>query len=465
MTLPTVVKDFLDCNALSYRLYSYPPNGTLQQITEAIKIPAQHLIRVVLLKDEQGLLMAILPSSHILDFTLLRQVLHRELDPLYGDELANFFKGCRPGSRPPLPQVFGLPAIADKSLSDIDGEIYFDGGAHNTLVAMDSKAFQHLLGDVRREHFALSLNVLDLQQRHAATPEEIISITSRHLPRCGTNTKIFKELPALPEAAQRILELRTSSRVASGSIAELIQQNFQLTEAIINLASAPLYDSHGGKIESLQDAIGVLGIDIVAGLGFATSISHAFPISSDGPLGCRSFWRHSIYCATLASIVASSLPDNLHLRPGLVYLGGLLHKFGYLILGYLFPAQFFLLNRFLEVNSQIPVARVEPHLLGTNNRQIGAWLMQVWGMPKEFTAAIRWHHKEDYSQPYAEYPNLVLIANRLLCSLGIGNETTDRLPATIISSLGLSEKKAFAALDKIVKSHRQLNDLSRALYV
>jgi HD-like signal output (HDOD) protein len=119
----------------------------------------------------------------------------------------------------------------------------------------------------------------------------------------------------------------------------------------------------------------------------------------------------------------------------------------------------------LEVNSQIPVAQVEPHLLGTDNRQIGAWLMQVWGMPKEFTATIRWHHKEDYSQPHAEYPNLVLIANRLLCSLGIGNETTDRLPTTIMSSLGLSEEKALASLNQIAKSHRQLNDLSRALYV
>ena len=141
----------------------------------------------------------------------------------------------------------------------------------------------------------------------------------------------------------------------------------------------------------------------------------------------------------------------------------MLHKFGYLVLAQLFPAQFFLLNHFLAVNHQILVTQVEDQLLGTDNGNIGSWLMRAWNMPRQLTAAIRWYNQEDYSQPYAEYPNLVLIANRLLYRLGIGDATTDRLPIAIMSSLGLSKEPMLMALARVQSSQEALEELSRAL--
>ncbi len=462
MGLPDTVKDYLDSQKLPYRLISYPSRGTLQQITEAIRIPSSRLIRAVLLGDEQGYLMAILPSNHILDFSLLRKLLARDLQPLYSDELAGLFENCQPGSRPPLPGLFNLPAVIEKDLAAVDGEVYFDAGGHDTLICMNSRDCWFLLKEIPWGHFSIPLDSLDLLQRMASTPADFMEVTSNYVPR--QLHEVFRELPALPAAARRILELRANPRLGQAGLADFISDYPELATAMLQYAGSPLYARQAGnKVNSVEEAVAVLGIDVTAGLGFAASLGRTFIIPPDGPLGCQAFWRHAVYCAALVRELGQSLPDTLYLQPGLVYWSGLLHKFGYLVLAQLFPAQFFLLNHFLSANHHIPAEQLEDLLLGTDHSQIGAWLMRAWNMPKEFTAAIRWHKVEDYSQPYAEYANLILIANRLLYRLGIGDAGTERLPVAIMSSLGLDEEQVLAAFARVQDGHKELEQMSRAL--
>ncbi|MFO1430829.1 MAG: HDOD domain-containing protein [Candidatus Competibacteraceae bacterium] len=462
MTLPDTVKNYLDNQKLPYRLISYPSKGTLHQITEAIRIPSSHLIRAVLLGDEQGYLMAILPSNHILDFSLLRQLLARDFHPLYGDEVVGLFKACQPGSRPPLPGLFGLPAIIEKGLATVDGEVYFDAGSHDTLICMSSRDCWSLLKEIPWGHFSIPLDNLDLLQRMANTPADFMEATSNYVPR--QLREVFRELPALPTAARRILELRANPKLGQTGLTDFMGDYPELATATLHYAGSPLYVRQAGnKVNSVEEAIAVLGVDVAAGLGFAAILGRTFVIPPDGPLGRRAFWRHAVYCAALVRELGRSLPDTLYLQPGLVYWSGLLHKFGYLVLAQLFPAQFFLLNHFLSANHHIPVEQLEDRLLGTDHSQIGAWLMRAWSMPREFTAAIRWHKVEDYSQPYAEYANLILIANRLLYRLGIGDAGTERLPVAIMSSLGLEKEQVLAAFTRVQDGHQELEQMSRAL--
>ena len=105
MNLPDTVRTYLDRQQLSYRLIPYPPNEALGQAAEKLDIPVRRIARTVLLKDATGPVMAILPYSHILDFSLLCQLRECELEPLHGIETIRFFqaRGCKGSSRPPLP--------------------------------------------------------------------------------------------------------------------------------------------------------------------------------------------------------------------------------------------------------------------------------------------------------------------------------------------------------------------------
>jgi HD-like signal output (HDOD) protein/prolyl-tRNA editing enzyme YbaK/EbsC (Cys-tRNA(Pro) deacylase) len=461
MALPTVVKDYLDAQRLPYRLLAYPVKGTLQQITEFANIATHRLIRSVMLQDTRGCLLAILPSSHILDFASLYQLLQRDLEPLYGDEMDTLFKGCQPGSRPPLPAAFGLPALVEASIGDLEGDVYFDAGSRDLLVGMRCQDFMALLKDIQSASFSRPLTELDMLQHQASTAGELVEITGPYVPSLFTQT--FKELPDLTGIVRQNLALRTQPGIQASGLANLLADYPTLAAACVHWARAQRAGDASQTVQSVLDAIAVLGVDIAANLALAAAIARNFRIPPDGPLGGKAFWHHAVYCAALAVTLARVLPTALHLQPGLVHLVGLLHRFGYLVLSHLFPARFFLLNHVLAEHRHIPVEQVENSLLGTDNRLIGGWLLEEWGMPPVFSNAIRQHDHEDYSQPYSEYPNLVLIANRLLVGTGISEAGESRLPTGILYSLGLTEEEARAALARVQRNGAVLDDLAVAL--
>ncbi len=462
MKLPQRVKDYLDARGFPYRLVSHAQTETLRQTAEAVRIPPDRLLRAMVLQDSRGPLMAILPSNHILDFSLLCQGQERDLEPVSGPESFAFFKGCDAGTRPPLPALFGLPALVEESLAEVEGELYFDTGRHGVLACMTGKDFRGLLGDIQWAHFAPPLDTLTRLQQSATTPEHITEVTHRYTPvQIREGLESIKELPPLPDGARRMVALLENPGI--DDLMEIVEADAHLTDRTMLWAQSGFY-SQGHPVESPRAAVGqVLGADTTLALLLATSISRGFRIPPDGPLGLKAYWRHSLYCAILVGELVKIVPADVCPRPGMAYLGGLLHRFGYPLLGNLFPAQFFLLNRFLVVNTHLPSRLVDRYVLGVEHEVIGAWLMEAWGMPQELIAALRWHRQEDYSQPYSEYANLVLIANRLLHRLGIGDESTERLPAHILASLGLGEESALACLERVRQQGIAVDELARIL--
>ncbi|HRX70070.1 MAG: HDOD domain-containing protein [Candidatus Competibacteraceae bacterium] len=470
MDLPDIVRTHLDQQGFPYRLVNCPSTETLIQAAAKLGIATRQIARIVLLKDTVGVVMVVLPCSYILDFSILCQSLRRDLEPLYGPETHCFFEqhGCKAGSHPPLPDAFAIPALADISLvADETQEIYFDGGNGNTLVAMQAADFRELLKSARWGQFAVSTENLDaLISQQAFTPQNLTSLTRRYTPaKLQEGIEAITELPVMPETAKRILKLRNQPGLLATDIIWIVEQDPSLAAQVVHWARSPLH-GHRGAVDSLHTAIEqVLGIENTLNLLLGSCIGQTFRIPVDGPVGLQTFWRHSIYCASLVSELAKLLPESLNVNPHLAYLCGLLHNFGYLVLGHVFPTHFFLFNRFLAVNQNVPLSVVERYVLGVEHWLIGSWLMQSWDMPEEVIAAVRWHHNEDCTQPHAEYSNLVLIANRLLHHVGMSDEPNNRLPALAMFTLGITREQAMEALARVQSSISELDNLSEVLWL
>ncbi len=468
MNLPNTVRNYLDHRRLPYQLITSPAGQSLTQIAERLAIPLRWMARIVLLKDSSGLEMAILPCSHILDFSILCRLSRRDLEPLHGPETACFFQshGCVANSYPPLPEAFGVPALVDISLEGNDnGDIHFDSGDGNHLVRMRSADFRALLAQARWERFAIPMDHLDvLNSQQAITPDNLTSFTSRYTPtRLRESIETITELPALPQTAQHILALCANPDATAQDILRVVEQDPSLAAQVVYWARSPLHGFQG-PVDSLETAITqILGLENTLNLLLGSSVSRTFQVPADGLLGLQAFWRHSVYCAALISELVKLLPESLAVKPGLAYLSGLLHDVGYLALGHLFPARFFLFNRFLAVNRHIPLNLVERYVLGVEHWHIGAWVMKAWNMPEEVVAAVRWHHNEDCTQPHAEYSNLVLIANRLLHAFGLGEESNNHLPALAMFTLGIPREQAMDALARVQASMTNLDVLSEVL--
>jgi len=201
----------------------------------------------------------------------------------------------------------------------------------------------------------------------------------------------------------------------------------------------------------------------VMDIAFGIAAGRAFRIPLDGPLGLRAFWHDAIYCAALTQALSKLLPQEQRLRPGIAYLAGLLHDFGFLLLGHLFPAQFDRFNQALESAPHQSIEALEQELLGVSHTELGTWLMESWQLPVEIITSVREHHNNDYDALYAGYPRLVRLAKHLLKRHGINPWEDDAAFAATLAALGFSEEQADAMLASVMAGASALDAMAQQL--
>jgi HD-like signal output (HDOD) protein len=207
----------------------------------------------------------------------------------------------------------------------------------------------------------------------------------------------------------------------------------------------------------------VLGFEMVMNLALGIATARSFKIPSIGPLGLNAFWRHATYSATLVQALSRELPPSSRPLAGLSYLAGLLHNFGHLLLGHLFKREYCILSNLVSDHPEVPLIEHERAALGIEHGELGGWLLEQWNMPEEIIVAVREHHREDYDGPHAVYSRLVLIADRMLRDLDMGDATTNDLPAPLLDALGLKEIQTVMVMGRILEGMTDLNAMARAL--
>lgn len=144
MAIAKTVKWFLDSHNLSYEVIQHPHTSSSEETADAAYIWGDQLAKSVLLEDERGYVMAVLPASHRVDLKKLRREMHRKLELATEAELAEIFRDCEIGAIPPLGTAYGVPVIYDDRLRRL-GTVYFEGGDHEDLVYMNGPEFMNLL--------------------------------------------------------------------------------------------------------------------------------------------------------------------------------------------------------------------------------------------------------------------------------------------------------------------------------
>lgn len=267
------------------------------------------------------------------------------------------------------------------------------------------------------------------------------------------------ELPPMPAMASRVLQLRNNPNASVAELAGIVELDPSIAAQVIRYAVSPFY-AYRGRIDSIGDAIArVLGFDMVMNMALGLATGKSFRNPGDGPLGLQAFWRHAVYTATLVQALAKRMPPNARPQPGMAYLAGLLHNFGFLLLGHLFPPEFKLLNKLVAAHPESPVTDLEKSVLGMGqaqgllemgHAQIGAWLMQSWQMPEEVIVSLREHHNADYGGEHAEFVHLVMVADHFLKGRDIGDAPDPALPPASLDRLGLKEEVVLQTAEQVL---------------
>jgi Ala-tRNA(Pro) deacylase len=147
------VRHFLDDHEVEYDLVRHPPGSDSMHIAEAAHISGDQLAKSVVLGDELGYVVAVMPASHRLDIGWLHRCLNRNLGLVTVDDLPALFSDCEPGTVPPIGEAYGLDMLLDDSLVE-QPDVYFESGDDCELVHVSGEAFDELMGHALHGHFS-----------------------------------------------------------------------------------------------------------------------------------------------------------------------------------------------------------------------------------------------------------------------------------------------------------------------
>jgi Ala-tRNA(Pro) deacylase len=135
---------YLEANGIDYEVLPHPHSSTSLETAQQSRVAADCLAKPVLLEDERGYVMAIVPASHRIDLGRLNLQLHRELELAREREIAELFPDCERGAMPPLGTPYRVPTVYDDALASAP-EVWFEAGDHEDVVHLRSADFLRLL--------------------------------------------------------------------------------------------------------------------------------------------------------------------------------------------------------------------------------------------------------------------------------------------------------------------------------
>ena len=139
------LKRFLDENDVKYVSISHSQAFTAQEVAASAHVPGKELAKVVMVKLDGELAMAVLPAPSQVNLEALRRVAGADEAELAGEEeFEELFPDCEVGAMPPFGNLWDVEVYADEDLRE-DEEIAFDAGSHTELVRLSYADFERLV--------------------------------------------------------------------------------------------------------------------------------------------------------------------------------------------------------------------------------------------------------------------------------------------------------------------------------
>ncbi len=147
------LEDFLDASGLPYEVLPHPPSDYSAQTARRSHIPLEQLAKPVLLADEYGYVLALVPAALRIDIERLGAQLHRELELATEAEIDGLFRDCEPGALPALGAPWEIPTVYDDTLRALQ-DVYFEAGGHGEVVRMRGQDYLELLANALHGAFS-----------------------------------------------------------------------------------------------------------------------------------------------------------------------------------------------------------------------------------------------------------------------------------------------------------------------
>jgi putative nucleotidyltransferase with HDIG domain len=194
------------------------------------------------------------------------------------------------------------------------------------------------------------------------------------------------QLPSMPQAVLDVMRMLGDDDASTADIADRIERDQALTARILRIANSAFYGVPG-RIGTIRNAIGILGLRTVGTLLTTAAVSAQFSSARCPEFPFGMFWRHGIATA----LMARGLSEQLRLDEDIAFTAGLLHDIGRLALAAQFPIETGHALRYAR-EMDMPILEAERLVLDTDHLAVGVLIATQWRFPAVVIAAIERHH-------------------------------------------------------------------------
>ena len=202
-----------------------------------------------------------------------------------------------------------------------------------------------------------------------------------------------------------VIRMMRDENVKIKSLVEAIQKDQTLVAKILKLVNSGLYGLKA-KVDSVEHAVGLLGIENVKQIVYSASVMDLF--SDEDKLE----WTHA-YSSSL--LMENILKNNDLGVTGSLAMAMLLHDIGKVVLKRFSP-QKYKMALHVAKNEKIPVFKAEEMVLQITHAEAGSVLMDKWEMEDDLVIPVMYHHREATPPDYVVETALIQLVNWVDCS-------------------------------------------------
>lgn len=267
------------------------------------------------------------------------------------------------------------------------------------------------------------------------------------------------QLFSLPEIYLRVREVVEDPASSIDDLAKVLALDPAITARILQAVNSPLYGlpRHVG---SLAQAVNLLGMQAIQDIVLTTSVTKSFPKIPASVMSMDEYWRRSVRCGLLADGFAKRAKIE---HADECFVLGLLREVGHLVMYRMIPER--VQSALVEAShlSQ-PLLEVEQENIGCDYAEVGAELLQRWGMPEHFESAIRFQGDPAEAGATAELACVLYASGRISDAMDAApKEDVLATPAGLsaLKALDISEEKAREVL---AAAEQNLHDMLALIY-
>lgn len=144
MGLAITLKKYLNMEDADFRVVPHVRRLSSSEIAQAAHVAGDDLAKAVLVRADEGLMLVVVPSTHMVDLADLSHKTGQRLGLATEDDVMRTFEDCDHGAIPACGTAYGIKVLLDEALKN-HGDIYFEAGDHEHLVHMSGKEFERLV--------------------------------------------------------------------------------------------------------------------------------------------------------------------------------------------------------------------------------------------------------------------------------------------------------------------------------